>query len=126
MSGIGMPLFVYIIVAVILLSVFNAFGRRLLRGKGSSWTLIPATVFDTLIDQESKMTWTCKIVYSYSVDGEYYSGEDVRTFATEDAAEKFESMYPRGRKVLIRCLQGAPALTVLRDEDNPIAALARG
>src|SRR5689334_20543960 len=112
------PLAFYIFAAVILLSVVNAIARRGLRKNSRDWPLIPATIFDTLIDQESKATWTCRVTYSYSVDGDYHSGEDVRTFPSEGAAEKFESMYPRGRKVRIRCLEGAPEVTTLRDEDN--------
>ena len=98
--------------------MFGAIARHFQRRMSDRWPVTEAHVFQTVIDQNSQATWTCRVVYSYCLQGDYFSGEDERTFATENAAEKFEEQFPKGRKILIRYHPGNPELTMLRDEDN--------
>jgi len=96
--------------------------RKLQRRNSDQWPIVEAHVFQTVTDHNSQATWICRGVYSYSVSGDYLSGEDERTFASEGAAEKFQDQFPKGRKILIRYHPGNAELTMLREEDNPVYA----
>ncbi|MDT8068706.1 MAG: hypothetical protein ROO76_11140 [Terriglobia bacterium] len=55
--------------------------------------------------------------YSYSSNGEYYSGLYQRKFSTESAAEKFLDSV-RNQSVMIRYQPDRPDNSILRERDN--------
>jgi hypothetical protein len=122
-SAVSFPYHLAIPAAGTVLAVLGAVARHFQRRISDRWPVTEAHVFQTIIDQNSKATWMCRVVYSYSLRGDYFSGEDERVFATESAAEKFEEQFPKNRKILIRYHPGNPELTMLREEDNSAYAV---
>lgn len=59
-----------------------------------------------------------RVQYSYSVEGEFYSGELLKNFNTERLADRFAAQYPRGMQVIIRSHPHKHELSVMRDDDN--------
>lgn len=46
--------------------------------------------------------WTAHLYYSYSWEGEYYSGSTVRQFATERGVDEFAQKFPKDLSVTVR------------------------
>src|SRR6267142_415977 len=55
----------------IILAVLGAIVRKLQRRNSDQWPIVEAHVFQTVTDHNSQATWICRVVYSYSVSGDY-------------------------------------------------------
>jgi hypothetical protein len=98
---------------------------RTVRFPGSSgWPLVPATVEQVIVRPFSRaisvanlldrISYRAEISYSYSVDGEYYSGwyEDVVWSKVE--ADDFVAQYPKGTTIQVHVSPAKPELSVLQ------------
>lgn len=56
--------------------------------------------------------------YSYSAQGEYFSGQYHKDFLTESAREEFEDRI-KGQQVFVRYQGSNPQNSVIRESDNP-------
>ena len=97
---------------------------RTVRFSGSwGWPLVPATVEQVIVHPFSRTisianllhrpSYRAEVSYSYSVDGEYYSGwyEDVVWSKAE--ADEFVGQYPKGTTVQVHVSPAKPELSVL-------------
>lgn len=57
--------------------------------------------------------------YSYSSNGEYYSGLYQRQFRSDNSAEKFLEV-ARGQEVMVRYEPEHPDNSIIREQDNPL------
>jgi hypothetical protein len=82
--------------------------------------MVKGTVFDARVRREGggHGPLLAEIVYSFSVNGEYFSGSERRAYETEKAAEKFLGRFRRGQSVFIRYDPANLEMTTLRDQDN--------
>jgi hypothetical protein len=66
-----------------------------------------------------------RVMYSYQVDGEFYSGELLRSFALPVQAERFSNRYKKDLPVVIRVHPYKPDVSVLREDDGARLEQAR-
>ena len=115
-----MPTVVTLAVAtsVFLLNKYRTRIWRAVRFPGSSgWPLVPATVEQAIVDTHSgrSKSYRAEIIYSYSVDGEYYSGRYECDFVwSEYEADDFAAQYPKGTTIQVHVSPAKPELSVLR------------
>ena len=112
-------------ISVLLFDKYRTRIWRTVRFPGSSgWPLVPATVEQVIVHPFSRaisvanlldrISYRAEISYSYSVDGEYYSGwyEDVVWSKAE--ADDFVARYPKGTTIQVHVSPAKPELSVLQ------------
>ena len=98
---------------------------RTVRFPGSSgWPLVPATVEQGIVHTYPvwglklpgrSQSYRAEIIYSYSVDGEYYSGWYEGDFLwSKHEADDFVAQYPKGTTIQVHVSSAKPELSVLR------------
>lgn len=60
-----------------------------------------------------------EVSYSYSVNGEYYSGFLQRAALTRKKAQQFADQFPNGMMLVVRFNPAHPELSVARLDDQP-------
>jgi hypothetical protein len=110
---------ILVLLAVSVLVVFINYWPRIsaaLRSRGTSaWPLFPATVEESLVHTysgKSSTTYTAELIYSYQVDGEYYSGRYEGGFLSEGEAQAMTEKYPKGTLLQIRAHPERPERSV--------------
>ena len=98
---------------VIATYLWRVLARNRAATRSLTWPLIKATVhggarcsFD--------VCRTVEVIYSYSVQGEWYSGKHTEPFMFKHSAEQYAAAFPAGREILVRVSLADPELTVLR------------
>jgi hypothetical protein len=62
--------------------------------------------------------WTLVVSYSYSWEGEYYSGFHMKQFASEKAAEAAGERFPNGSSLMVRVNVDDPQTSAILDEEQ--------
>jgi hypothetical protein len=95
------------------------------RLRSNGWPVVHGRVHSSSIYPDDQL-WLAEVSYSYSVDGEYYSGYSRAHFANEDDAEKYANEFPANATLFIRHKPHRPEVSLLRRDDQMgMAAYAR-
>ena len=88
------------------------------RGAGKSrWDVVDG-ILHSLHISANEALWKVTVLYSYSTQGEYWSGELARSFATERDAEAYVALHPANSPLRVRCCSGKPDKSVVLAEDQ--------
>lgn len=94
------------------------------RRRSGGWPLVQGRIHEAVAVWDENF-WVAHITYSYSVNGEYYSGEDKQRFATERRANEYADRFPTETTVFIRYNPNHPDVSVMRrDEQMGMGAYA--
>ena len=107
---------------VALISAVGAAARYWRTRGNQNWQTVEGRIFQAVHftqDETGRGTGNyVRVMYSYQVNGEFYSGELLRSFVTSGQAERFADRYKRDMQVLIRVHPHNPELSALREDDN--------
>jgi len=81
------------------------------------WLSVDATVTDDPTRLNRSGCSTVKIVYSYHVDGELYTGSHEEPF-WDGSETDYMNRFQRGRSLVVRVKPGEPKAAVMRDRDQ--------
>ena len=95
--------------------------QRRLDRKSTGWPLVPATVENYEVEYSRQEGFITALYYSYSVNGEFYSGRFNLRSASEGAARDTGDKWVR-RKILVRHKPGDPAKSVFIEKDSRMSA----
>lgn len=101
---------------ILLVSAVTWIFRELRERAGQSWPIANGTVESaelTVVDGRMR----AEVRYSYSVDGEYYSGLFFRIPSTEKRGEKILLQFPKGSRVFVHVKPSDPEISVLDREE---------
>ena len=103
-------------VVLVLISLFTVIVRNMRERAGQSWPVVNGTVESAeLAVTDGRVR--AEVRYSYSVDGEYYSGLFFRIPNSTKKGEKILAQFPKGLHVLVHHKPGAPDVSVLDREE---------
>jgi tetratricopeptide (TPR) repeat protein len=89
-------------------------GTRWTRRGSRTWPTTEARIECRSIARDDKgRTWACRLGYSYTVDGQYYSGFAEKTFRSEELASAYRNRVKDGHRVLSRYNPRNPNTSVL-------------
>jgi Protein of unknown function (DUF3592) len=109
------------VVAAILLVVRGVAWNQVKALLARGWLTYQGTVEFGSVEERStryKNLYIARIDYSYSVNGEYYSGYLERLFLWESAADKFVAAM-KGQIVFVRSNPSRPERSALLKQDQP-------
>ena len=115
------PFHSVIILILVVISLIGVAIRYWQRRGNQTWQTAEGRIFQAVHLSEDDMGNRgnfVRVMYSYQVDGEFYSGELVRSFALPVQAERFSNRYKKDLPVIIRVHPHKPDVSVLRDDDN--------
>lgn len=107
----GLILDIYIVYAI------KAISRFFKQRSAGEWQLVEAVVLSAV---DSRGYPDCRIVYSYSINGQSYSGSSDVPFMFRDSAKEYAAGFEKGRKLYIRVKPGEHEISTMRDEDQAI------
>jgi hypothetical protein len=87
------------------------------QSRAIGWQPTPGTTYKVEVAYKDNL-WTATLSYSYSWEGEYYSGFLVKPFAKKSSAEELVSRIPAGSAVTVRVNVDDPQVSALRPEDQ--------
>jgi hypothetical protein len=94
------------------------------RRQSKDWQLAQGRIYQSKATHDERF-WIAEVSYSYSVNGEYYSGEDKQRFATKRRAEEYARRFPREAVIFVRYNPGKPEVSLMRrDEQVGMGAFA--
>ena len=94
------------------------------RRRSTDWSLVQGRVHEAQATWERRF-WVVRLSYSYSANGEYYSGEDKQRFATERRANEYMERFPSNATIFVRYNPNDPEVSVMRrDEQMGMGAYA--
>jgi Protein of unknown function (DUF3592) len=76
------------------------------------WPVVEGTVENSFVESKGQQGYVAHMLYSYSVRGDFYSGDDGRQFATEAGAQECVQSF-KGQRVFIRYNPNKPDKSVL-------------
>ena len=85
--------------------------------RSESWPTTEGRIHEAGVVEEHGVALG-EVVYSYSAQGEYYTGALRRHFSTGNQTERWLDGFPRDARVLIRYRPDKPEHSVLRPDDN--------
>lgn len=88
------------------------------RRASTNWTSCQGTVSSHRVRREGHY-YLAEVTYSYSVNGEYYSGFLERMAFTRKTAERTADKFPAGMMVVVRVNPARPEISVTRLDDQP-------
>ena len=99
---------------------------RLIKGGGSDqWPRENATVWSSTTS-DLFPGGLAEIIYSYSHNGQYFSGIHEKQFLSYLEANRYAAGFPKGSQIVVRVKPGHPKTSILRDDDqDPIALKLR-
>ena len=86
-----------------------------------NWPVVEGTVENSFVETKGQQGYVAHMLYSYSVRGDFYSGDDGRQFATEAGAEECVQSFKRQR-VFIRHNPNKPDKSVLWKRMSEVTA----
>ena len=96
---------------------------RLVKGRGSDqWPTENATVYSSNTS-DLFPGGLAEIVYSYSHQGQYFSGTHEKRFVSYFDAERYVAGFPKDERVVVRVKPWHPKTSILRDEDQDRVAM---
>ena len=117
-----LPFHSVIILILVAVSTVAAAIRYWQRRGNQTWQTVEGRIFQAVHFTEDEIGRTggnyVRVMYSYQVNGEFYSGELLRSFATFGQAERFSSRYKKDLPVIIRVHPHKPNVSVFREDDN--------
>jgi hypothetical protein len=91
---------------------------RLFKGRGSEqWPRESATVWSSKTS-DLFPGGLAEIIYSYSHQGEYFSGTHEKQFLSYFEATQYIAGFPKGTEIVVRIKPGYPKMSVVRDDDQ--------
>jgi hypothetical protein len=110
------------LVFVILVALFLFFKKlpyRLRSLRGSNWPIVNGTVEAVKVETFAEQS-LAELAYSYTIDGERYSGYFLRQFADQQDAWDYVRLLDR-QPILVRYKPSAPSISSVRiQEQNPL------
>lgn len=92
------------------------------RGIGKSdWQKVRGSVHSCKVT-EMQHTWKATLIYSYSAEGDYWSGETSRSFVRERDADAYARDHPSASVVMVRTSPGKPNKSVVLAEDQMLVS----
>jgi len=91
------------------------------------WPVVEGTVENSFVETEgqhgavAQQGYVAHMLYSYSVHGEFYSGDDGRSFLTEAGAQECVDSF-KGQRVFIRYNPNKPDKSVLWKRMSEVTA----
>jgi len=94
------------------------------RGIGKAdWPKVRGNIHSCNVSAK-QYTWKVTLVYSYSADGDYWSGETSRAFVREKDADDYATVHHAGSVVMVRACPGQPQKSVVLSEDQMLVSAA--
>jgi len=87
------------------------------RQRSNGWPVVGGRVHSARA-YYAENVWDTEISYSYSVNGEFYSGFSKRHFVRERHAEEYLQQFPIGTPLFIRHNSNRPEISLLRRDDQ--------
>ena len=110
------------ILILVVVSAVAAAIRYWQRRGNQTWQTVEGRIFQAVVVTEDELgrggANQVRVMYSYQVNGEFYSGELLRSFATFGQAERFSNRYKKDLPVIIRVHPHKPDVSVFREDDN--------
>ncbi len=88
------------------------------RRASTSWPSCQGTVSSHRVRKEGHH-YLAEVTYSYSVNGDYYSGFLEQTTLTRKKADRLAQKFPAGMMVVVRIDPARPERSVTRLDDQP-------
>jgi hypothetical protein len=118
----GDDVFTILFVAAVVLLTFRALAWNYVkRLRAGGWATSQGTVeFGSVEERRTRYGryYIARIDYSYSVNGEYYSGDLQRLFFRESSADRFVGT-AKGQMVFVRSNPNHPDRSALLKQDQP-------
>lgn len=112
----------WLTIAVVAVAVLVPLVSRYIKVRISdSWTQLQATVESTNVRSEARGKHTAtlaEVAYSYSYEGEFYSGFYTREAGTETHAWRMLEPFQKGMPICVRLNPKAPENSIYREDDN--------
>lgn len=89
----------------------------------SDWQKVRGSVRSCKVT-EMHHTWKATVIYSYSAEGDYWSGETSRSFVREREADAYAAAHPTDSVVMVRACPGKPNKNVVLAEDQLLISAA--
>ena len=102
---------------LVLSSVIAVVVRNLRERKGQSWPIVGGIVESAEMGSFNDQP-RAEVTYSYSVNGEYYSGYFERTFLRESSADRFVAAI-KGQAIFLRTHPNRPERSASLAQDQP-------
>ena len=106
-----------LVFAPLFASVQNAVTEKLFSMRTNGWQPVQATVYQVTV-YEDRPYWRAELSYSYSWQGEFYSGYRRQIFGREKAADVFSKTFPSGAPVTARIYPDQPEGAFLLFKDQ--------
>ena len=95
---------------------------RRIKGRGSDqWPRENATVWSS--NASNLCGGVVEIIYSYSHNGQYFSGSHEKQFLSYGSANLYAAALPRGTQLVVRVKPEHPKTSFLREDDQNQALL---
>jgi hypothetical protein len=60
-----------------------------------------------------------EVIYSYTHQGRYCSGQYKKPFMSSDSAKRFVAGFPKRTQIVVRVKPEDPVMSIVRDDDQP-------
>lgn len=87
------------------------------RIRSDGWPIVHGRLHASAIYAEQNL-WLAEVSYSYTVNGEYYSGYSKMHFANEDDAEAYANRFLKDMTLFIRHKPHKPEASLIRSDDQ--------
>ena len=87
------------------------------RVRSNGWPIVHGRVHSSTIYPDDQL-WLAEVSYSYSVNGEFYSGYFRKRFTDEDEAEEYANLFPPDMTLFIRHKPEKPEVSLIRRDDQ--------
>ena len=95
------------------IAVFRLARRRIQVVGSTAWPMANGRVHNGVVVHEDLQGWVTELTYSYTAQGEYYSGIYRRGFRGRKKSEAFLERFPRDTPLPVRYKPGRPAVSTL-------------
>ena len=96
---------------------------RLTKERGSDqWPHENATVYHSTTSDRFP-GGVAEVIYSYSHNGQYFSGTHEKHFSSYFEANRYVASFPKGAKIVVRVKPESPKTSIVCDDDQDQAAL---
>lgn len=107
----------------ILIGYVVQMATRLFKGGGSDkWATENATVWSSKA-ADLFPGGLAEIVYSYSHNGQYFSGTHEKQFLSYFEANRYATGFAKGTVIVVRVKPGHPKTSIVRDDDQDQTAM---
>jgi uncharacterized protein DUF3592 len=96
----------------------SRFARCQIQLRGcESWPLAEGKIFMAKVGSRQDFGWFVNLTYSYSAEGEYYSGNFQQDFLRKKTAEAYAERFPSGTQIPVRYRPGRPETSAVVPQD---------